>query len=211
MNAPPTFVDWERAFPPADSPVGRLFMADMSDPRQQIACEEAFYRSFKPVLEINPLIADLWDWDHAAYRLRPRIPAAALRWICLSPEEAGPFQFITAVNTDLTRHWQAEPFGFPRPVDAPETCEFIMMARDPAAPPGLSVLTRRHYVRAYLLDGLRRVGYSRVYATTADHLRALYRWLGAECIGERIHAGHRRTLLAWTLSPPEPNDGQHGD
>lgn len=195
----PTTHQLAQAFPDIQSAAGRLHFLDTRNPEEVVACEQCFYESFHPVLKINPLLRDIWIWDDSARRLQVPVPPEAMVIPLLSDPASADIRFATAVTLCIKTYWQAGIFGFPLPPDPVSACEFTIMARGHRGPFQHGVPVRRDYVRRYLLGGLARLGFHSVWATTADHLLPLYRWLGATFQDKRVYHGHNRTLLRWEL------------
>ncbi len=173
---------------------------DASDATAVRLYEEHLFTAFAPILELNPLIRNLWDWDDPHRRLRTYVPYADQFVALMRHAATGEIAFSIGVNLHPDRHWQSGAYQFTRPDPSERACEFIIMAgnADHAAH-GAVIL--RHFVVGYFYQELRRRGFHRAYGTSADHLRWLYRRVGARAVGEHWVDSLRRTLFRWDLAP----------
>lgn len=173
---------------------------DPADPAAVAAYEESLFKSFAPILQINPLVRNLWDWDDARHRLRTRVSYADQFVALMRDARTGAIAFSVGVNLDPARFWQSGAYAFPVPAAEERACEFLIMAGGDSAHANGAVILR-HFIREYFFNELRRRGYHRAYGTSADHLRWLYRRVGASIAAETTIDGHRRTLFRWDLAP----------
>lgn len=183
----------------------RCGFLDTSDPAALEAYERRLYTAFTPALAINPLIRDLWEWDDASRRLRTRVPYASQCVAIMTDPATGTIPVSVGVNLDTGRWWQSGDYGFARPQPEDRACEFLILGNGTGGGfNGASAV--RHFVFDFLFGALREMGCRQALATTADHMLWFYRRrLRAAVREQRIHAGHRRTLLHWDLEAP----GQH--
>ena len=172
---------------------------DPADVAAVQAYEESLFAAFEPILKINPLVRDLWDWDDAHRRLRTRVSYDDQFVAVMRDAATGAIIFSVGVNLYPERFWQSGAFEFPLPAAEEHACEFLIMASGEAKSVHGPVILR-HFIFGYFFDELRRRGYRCAYGTSADHLRALYRRLGASNVNEKIVNGHRRTLFRWDLA-----------
>lgn len=93
----------------------RFHLLDHDDAEAVVAYEALLYRHFEPILPVNPLIRDLWDWDDARQRLRTRVPYAQQPVALISDAQVGALLFAASANIDLATFRQAETYGFARP------------------------------------------------------------------------------------------------
>lgn len=178
--------------------IGHLHWLNIHDPAAVVHYEQMLYADFLPVLRLNPLIRDLWDWDDDYRRLRTRVPYTSQKIALLSHPETGNINFATGVNVHIDRHWQSGTYGFSRPEPTSGVCEFLIMAgREKSWLNGIAIYGR--YAGEFLFPELMEQGFHTAYSTTADHLLKLYCWCGAKRVDERLVDGHRRTLLRWRL------------
>ena len=178
--------------------IGHLHWLNTQDSAAVVHYEQTLYADFLPILQRNPLIRDLWDWDDDHHRLRTRVPYASQKVALLSEPETGTINFATGVNVQLDHHWQSGTYGFPQPESTAGVCEFLIMAgRGKSLLNGIAIYGR--YAEEFLFPELVEHGFHTAYSTTGDHLLKLYRWCGAERVDERFVKGHRRTLLRWRL------------
>lgn len=186
----------------ADSNPWRSETLDPADPAAVLAYERALFDAFSPVLKINPLIRDLWDWDDAARRLRTRAPYADQFVALLRDPSTGDLLYSIAANLHPQRFWQSGAYDFPVPAPAEHACEILITATSQnKTVHGPAVLHR--FIHAYFFQELRRRGFRCAYLTSADHLRWLYRRFGARVVDEKTIHGLRRTLFRWEFAPPD--------
>lgn len=172
---------------------------DATDVAAVAAYEESLFKSFAPILPINPLVRDLWEWDDARQRLRTRVPYADQFVALMRDARTGDIAFSVGVNLRPERFWQSSAYTFPNPAPEEQACEFLILAGgDASRANGATIL--RHFIREYFFNELRRRGFRCAYGTSADHLRWLYRRVGASIAAESTVNGFRRTLFRWDLA-----------
>ncbi|MES2697349.1 MAG: hypothetical protein V4773_28040 [Verrucomicrobiota bacterium] len=172
---------------------------DAADNTAVAAYEESLFEAFAPILKINPLVRNLWDWDDPQRRLRTRVPYADQFVALMRDAQTGAIAFSVGVNLHPGRFWQSGAYGFPVPAVDEHACEFLIMASGEAnRANGAAIM--RHFIRDYFFNELRRRGFWCAYGTSADHLRWLYRRVGAAIAAENMVDGFRRTLFRWDLS-----------
>lgn len=171
---------------------------DANDPAAVAAYEESLFQAFAPILTINPLVRKLWDWDDARTRLRTRVPYADQFVALMRDAQTGAIAFSVGVNLQPGRFWQSGAYAFPVPAPNEQACEFLIMAGGQSNHANGAVILR-HFIREYFFHELRRRGFHTAYGTSADHLRWLYRRVGATIAAENTIDGFRRTLFRWDL------------
>ncbi len=172
---------------------------DAEDSAAVQAYEESLFAAFEPILKINPLVRDLWDWDDPRRRLRTRVSYADQYVALMREVETGAIIFSVGVNLYPARFWQSGAYEFPRPAAEERPCEFLIMASGAAKPVHGPVILRQ-FIQGYFFHELRRRGYGCAYGTSADHLRWLYQRVGAANVDEKLVGGFRRTLFRWDLA-----------
>lgn len=171
---------------------------DGSDAGEVEAFERAFYRGFEQVTH-NRLIRWLWDWDHAARRVRTRIPYGDQQIWVLS-ERPGEIWAAIAVNTRLAR-LQGEAFGFTVPAALREAaaagrvCEFLTLFAV-----GDKSLVRKLPLWREVFQDLQAGGFTHALATTAPRMLPLYRWIQVEILDRKQIEGEERLFLQFDLS-----------
>lgn len=161
--------------------------------------EQTLYANFYPILEKNPLVRDLWDWDDANRRMRTRVPYSQQLVFLMRHKLTGAIASSVGVNTDVESFWQAGEYGFKRPEADEAPCELLILAHgDSTRLNGVYII--RNFIYKYIFSGLYGRGYRCAYTTTADHLRRAYLWVGATLMDERVVSGHRRSLMYWDLA-----------
>ena len=169
-------------------------LLNRDDPAEIAAYERAFYRGFAKAAH-NRLVRWLWDWDDAAQRLRTRIPYAE-QAIWVLPDAAGGVDAAIAVNLEL-RTLQAAAYGFAAPATAPgdRFCEFLTLF----TVENFS-LTGKFPLWTEMFDDLRAAGFTHALATTSPKILRLYRWMGAQVIGEAAIEAEVRYFLRFDLA-----------
>lgn len=176
----------------------RFGALDPTDAAAVQAYEESLFTAFAPILTINPLVRDLWEWDDPRRRLRTRVGYADQYVALMSDAVSGAIIFSVGVNLHPARFWQSGGFGFPVPAAEEHACEFLIMAGGATQRAhGPAIL--RQFIQGYFFHELRRRGFRCAYGTSADHLRWLYQRVGAAIAAEQQVNGHRRTLFRWDL------------
>lgn len=187
----------DRDFPTSDA--WRFEALDAADPTAVRAYEESLFNAFAAILKINPLVRNLWDWDDDRRRLRTRVPYADQYVALMREAHSGAIAFSVGVNLFPGKFWQSGTYGFAPPPESEPACEFLIMANGEAKPEHGAVILR-HFIRGHFFAELRRRGYRCAFGTSADHLRALYRRVGAVVVAEHNIDGFRRTLFRWDLA-----------
>lgn len=172
-------------------------LLDTEDPAAVAEYERSLYRCFEPVLAINPLIRDLWEWDDAAKRLRTRVPYDSQLVALATERSTGVVRIAAGVGLHLDRHWQSGDYGFAPPPAAERPCEFLVFANGSGGDFNGVSLVRRF--REFLFPVLWDRGYRTAWATTADHMIWFHRRIGASVVEQRDFQGYQRTLLRWDL------------
>lgn len=189
--------------PPAIASPWHFGPLDPADEPTVAAYEQSLFKSFAPILQKNPLVRHLWDWDDARQRLRTRVPYADQYVALMRDAATGAIAFSVGVNLNPAKFWQSGAYQFPVPAPEERACEFLIMAGGNATHAN-GALILRHFIRDYFFAELRHRGYHRAYGTSADHLRILYRRVGATIAAETTINNHRRTLFRWDLNPLIP-------
>lgn len=176
----------------------RYHLLDADDLQSVAAFERNLYDSFHRFLAINPLVRDLWIWDEENGRLRTHVGYEKQIVALMSDESTGRILFSVGVNTDIDAFWQSAAYGFGRPPASERACEFLILAGAQSnGMTGARII--RRFIRDYFFGALLDAGFDVAYATTADHMRRVYGWIGAESVEERQVSGFRRTLIRWDL------------
>lgn len=175
---------------------------DPDDATAVAAYEQSLFQAFHPILQKNPLVRHLWEWDDARQRLRTRVPYADQYVALMRHAHTGALAFSVGVNLAPAKFWQSGAYHFPVPAPEEHACEFLIMAGSQSTPAD-GALILRHFIRGHFFAELRRRGFQRAYGTSADHLRFLYRRVGATIAAENTIGGFRRTLFRWEMGSPE--------
>ncbi|MEM1127797.1 MAG: hypothetical protein AAGI71_14180 [Bacteroidota bacterium] len=188
--------------PPTVSTVDNRFsLLDLGDEAAVGVYEASLYRQFAPLLPHNPLIRDLWTWDHTRRRLRTRVPYASQQVALLCDPVSGEILFSMAINLDPMAQWQSGTYGFACPPHEEHACEILVVAG--LHRPNLhGLFIIRRFIHGFIFRRLAQHGYAWAYATSADAVRAVYRRAGAQLLAERTLQGHRRTLMRWNVRQP---------
>lgn len=176
---------------------------DPADAEAVRAYEESLFTAFAPILKINPLVRNLWEWDDANQRLRTRVPYADQFVALMRHATTDAVAFSVGVNLRPDRFWQSGAYGFPAPAANEHACEFLILAGGAREREHVAVVNR-HFIHGYFFGELRQQGFRCAYGTCADHLRRLYLFFGATIADERTVDGFRRTLLRWDLNRVGP-------
>ncbi len=187
-----------KTFETCKTEAGTAMLLNTCDSEAIAGYEQMLYRSFYPILEKNPLLRELWLWDDTNQRLRTRVPYEAQLITVLTGNSPADVIFSSSANIRIDQYWQSGTYQFPRPDNPGECCEFLNMNGINLKDVNSYTLCRA-FVHEYLFVRFANAGFRYGYATTADHLRAIYRWLGAEFVAEHTVQGYRRTLLRWDL------------
>ena len=169
-------------------------LLDLQDAGEIEQFERGFYTAFSHATH-NRLVRWLWDWDHAAKRLRTRIPYSEQRIWALTAGD-GSLTGAIAVNVAL-RSLQAAAYGFAIPVGlaAERACEFLTFFEV-----SNFSLSGKHALWTELFDDLRVEGRTHALATTSPKVLPMYRRMGVDVIGEAELAGEVRYFLQFDLT-----------
>lgn len=200
MQPPPDAL--QPSAPVAELP-WREDVLDIADAEAVRAYEESLFQAFEPILQLNPLVRKLWDWDEPRRRLRTRVPYAGQFIALMREARTGAIAYSVATNLHPDRFWQSGAYAFPPPAPEERACEFLIMANGEVHLANGATIVR-HFIRDYFFAELRRRGYRCAYATSADHLRPIYRRFGGAIAAENTIDTHRRTLFRWDLDPSPP-------
>lgn len=170
----------------------------LENPAAVEAFEQAFYEAFAHATH-NRLVQWLWDWNHTTRRLRTRVPYADQQ-VWVTQDGAGAVTDAVAVNTTL-RLLQSAVYGFAIPADLAEAgragriCEFLTLFAV-----GDHALGTKRALWRELFDDLRASGYTHALGTTSPKIYPIYRWMGAQKIGEAQIENEIRYFLRFDLS-----------
>jgi hypothetical protein len=157
---------------------------------------ERFERGFHAAFSragTSPLRRQLWHWDDAAGRIRPRIPYED-QYLFVRWQKDGEVDTAGAINWRLAEY-QAATLGFPPPApDLNGHCEILtLFSQRDADLVGL---------RTFLCDvavALLEQGFRSADGTCSDRLLPVYRHIGGQPLGQRSIDGENRTLLRFPL------------
>ena len=181
---------------------------DFSSPAEIEAFERAFYEGFAHATH-NRLVRWLWEWDHAARRLRTRIPYSEQQaWALV--DASGALCAVVSANVRL-RTLQSAAYGFAVPPElasdaaAGRVCEFLTFFAV-----GEHSLRTKHALWRRMFDDLRAANFTHALATTAPKAMPMYRYLGVKVIGETQIEDETRFFLDFDLAARPEGEGADG-
>lgn len=182
---------------------------DLADADEVAAYERAFFAGFAHATH-NRLVRWLWEWHHAARRLRCRVPYAEQR-VWVMRDASGEIAAAIAVNVAL-RELQASKYGFVVPADltaaaaAGRVCEFLTFFVV-----GERSLASKHALWSEMFEDLRSAGFTTALATTAPKVLPMYRRMGVAVIGEAKIEDEVRYFLRFDLGRTARSVSPRGD
>jgi hypothetical protein len=166
---------------------------DTGNPDHIALYERAFYDAFAPLTQ-NRLIRRLWEWDHAAKRLRTRVPYRE-QTIFATHTADGGLETVIALGTQLETIQSAD-YGFDVPRGA-TSCEALAVFGA-----GKRRLKETVQFGARCCELLRGRGFRTIYATCSPRVLPIYFWIGGEVLESREIEGETRHFFQISLDTP---------